>query len=266
MGQFCEQDSVINIFNPQKPALIVSLTGASLMELRAQYLQVPPAVDIVEWRVDKVLKRCDISELPNIATSLAKFIRQPILATVRTSEEGGENNLNSEKYFQIINKISESTGVALIDLEMNQKNSLTELKTQAEMLRKKKIGNIFSKHYFCAQDTRKILKQGIQVILNQAFACGADIAKLAIWVETPKELLALLQQTNTYHERYPDRRILVIGMGPVGQSSRLIGGVFGSCATFAAIPAGEGKMLLSSAPGQLPADLLDTVLKQLQIK
>lgn len=259
-----DREAIIGGLSPQKPTLIVSLTGANPEELEAQYRQLPAAVDIIEWRIDKILNHCRISELEKIAKYLGNIVWQPILATVRTVAEGGDSSLNFAEYLQLIRKIADFPEVAMIDLELSESYSLAELKILVQVLKKKNIVNIFSKHFFTPSEASKILEQGMESILDDAFLAGADIAKLAIWIENREYLLKLLQQTYAYHSNYPKRKILIIGMGPVGQSSRLIGGIFGSCGTFAAIPASRGqKSVLASAPGQLPADLMTQVLQAL---
>lgn len=255
---------IIDRFSAKKPALIVSLTGISLLELETQYRRLPPEIDIIEWRVDKILQHSQISEVENIAKSLGNFIQQPILATVRTATEGGDIMLSSKEYLQVVDRLAEIEEIAIIDLELSEQNYREALSFRAQEMREKNIVNIFSKHFFDPEQSSKLLQQGMARILDEAFAYGADIAKLAIWINNIEDLLKLLQQTFTYHKLYPERKILLIGMGEVGRSSRLIGGIFGSCATFAANASGETQEIkLSSAPGQLPADLVYQVLQLL---
>jgi 3-dehydroquinate dehydratase-1 len=54
-------------------------------------------------------------------------------------------------------------------------------------------------------------------------------------------------------ERYADRPVVTMSMSPLGAVSRLVGEAFGSALTF-------GSAGPSSAPGQLPANELQTAL------
>ena len=61
-----------------------------------------------------------------------------------------------------------------------------------------------------------------------------------------------------YKETAGNRLFMVIGMGTIGTATRLMGGVFGNCATFAALPGSD-----PSAPGQVNAALQAEVLSVL---
>ena len=81
---------------------------------------------------------------------------------------------------------------------------------------------------------------------------GADIPKIAVMPKSEADVIALLDATQEMHTRYADRPIITMSMGR-GVISRLCGEYFGSAMTFGAV----GQV---SAPGQIPADELRSVL------
>ena len=83
---------------------------------------------------------------------------------------------------------------------------------------------------------------------------GADIPKIAVMPRNRKDVLTLLQATEEMTAEYADRPIITMSMSGTGLISRLCGEVFGSSCTFGAV----GK---ASAPGQMNAEDLDTVLE-----
>ena len=83
---------------------------------------------------------------------------------------------------------------------------------------------------------------------------GADIPKIAVMPQNKKDVLTLLAATEEMATDHADRPIITMSMAGTGLISRLCGEVFGSAATFGAV----GKV---SAPGQMDAKDLDTVLK-----
>jgi 3-dehydroquinate dehydratase-1 len=72
--------------------------------------------------------------------------------------------------------------------------------------------------------------------------------------QTAEDVLTLLAATNEMHNKYADRPIITMSMGPLGVISRLSGEVFGSSMTFGAVGT-------SSAPGQIPVDGLAATLE-----
>ena len=99
-------------------------------------------------------------------------------------------------------------------------------------------------------------KDTIATLLEQMADSDADIVKIALMPQNAEDVLCLLEQTNAFHEKYPNQPLITMSMGKLGVISRISGEVFGSCVTF-----GAGKV--SSAPGQIPMlklqEILDTI-------
>lgn len=82
----------------------------------------------------------------------------------------------------------------------------------------------------------------------------ADITKLAVMPQRPRDVLTLLSVSLAMKEKYGDRPFILMSMASDGLISRLSGETFGSCVTFGC--AGQ-----SSAPGQMEAGDLVQVLE-----
>ena len=83
--------------------------------------------------------------------------------------------------------------------------------------------------------------------------CGADVCKMAVMPNSPDDVLNLLSATNDAHALI-NRPLITMSMGKWGLISRLSGELFGSSLTF-------GCVGNASAPGQIEADELNTVLQ-----
>ena len=96
----------------------------------------------------------------------------------------------------------------------------------------------------------------VKDIIAGAHAAGVKVvaSKIAVMPQNKKDVLTLLAATEEMATDHADRPIITMSMAGTGLISRLCGEVFGSAATFGAV----GKV---SAPGQMDAKDLDTVLK-----
>ena len=87
---------------------------------------------------------------------------------------------------------------------------------------------------------------------------GADILKVAVMPQNKADVLTLLSATEEMYRLYAQRPLLTMSMASDGVISRLCGEAFGSAMTFA----NPGT---ASAPGQVPLDVVDTVLDSLRL-
>jgi 3-dehydroquinate dehydratase-1 len=86
----------------------------------------------------------------------------------------------------------------------------------------------------------------------QAEQLGADVAKVAVMPQDPQDVLTLLGATQRASQTL-GVPLISMSMGGLGATSRIMGWIYGSAATFAV-----GKS--SSAPGQIAVEELRTVL------
>lgn len=121
------------------------------------------------------------------------------------------------------------------------------------------VVSVLSRHYFGAAEAEKMDSERIYSWLAAAHERGAQVAKLALTINDAAHLLEVFSAMEKYHKETAGKRLfMVIGMGTIGTATRLIGGAFGNCATFAALPGAN-----PSAPGQVSAALQAEVLSAL---
>lgn len=93
----------------------------------------------------------------------------------------------------------------------------------------------------------------LEARLSECFGAGADIAKIACMARTDRDnarLLGLLDE---------DRRVVVIGMGPVGRITRVLAPMLGSPFTFASL--GKGR---ETAEGQMDSTTLEGLIEMVR--
>jgi 3-dehydroquinate dehydratase I len=124
-------------------------------------------------------------------------------------------------------------GAAVVDVELDSAVSLR----RAVIAEARKWGRevIVSFHDYERTPTRWELDRIVRLCL----AAGADIAKIACRVNTPRDNLRLLSLLDC------DERLVVVGMGPKGRLTRLLAPLFGSELSYGSASAGA-----PLAPGQ----------------
>ena len=243
----------------RRPAVVVPLTGADAGELLAQVRALPGSgVDVLEWRVD-LLAAVDgagacagagagdavVSSAIDVLRAVApEFPELPLLATVRTTREGGGADLDAEAYAQLVGALAESGPVDAVDVEHRHPGAASA-RAAAE---RAGVQVVASYHDFDATPP----VEEIVGVLAEMEEAGADVAKIAVTPRSAADVVTLLDATE---RRFRDARrpLVTVAMGALGAPSRLVGGVFGSAATFATAGA-------ASAPGQLPVDDMRSVL------
>ena len=200
-------------------ALCVSLTPRSLQEVFSSDLT---GADCAEVRLDY---------LDNPQESVqARWDRLalPVIATCRGKERGGRFEGSIEQEISILQSAVEN-GAKFVDIDYRSARSFPGAQV------------IASFHDF------EKTPLDIDSVLDNACAGPGDIAKVATFVnawEDNRRLLSLLER------RWP-KPVIVIGMGDIGQITRVIGPSRGSFLTYAA-----SKNM--SAPGQLSVrEMLD---------
>ncbi len=231
------------------PKIIVSVTGRTPDELRAQVdaLSGRP-VDIVEWRVDFLAALDDTPGVTDQARALAAHLcGRPLLATCRTSHEGGEATIEDHAYADLVVALAESGVVDLVDVEYRRDERAVERIVATAHARN--VAVVASNHDFDGTPP----KEEIVSRLRAMQTLGADICKIAVMPRSSSDVLTLLDATRIMHEDHAERPLITMSMGGLGVISRIAGQVFGSAATFGMVGA-------ASAPGQVDASELRTLL------
>lgn len=246
-----EQES---LFSPGRPALIVPLTGRNQVELRGQISRIPRVADLVEWRLDQLRDYHNPASLREIVGQVAPAIKLPWLATCRSTQQGGGSRMVPTHQLETM-KILVKAGASALDIE-DDFTLATQALAYAHDLG---VVSVLSRHYFGAEQAQKMDRESIYNWLNAAHERGAKVAKLALTINDAPHLLEVFSAMEKYYKETAGKRLfMVIGMGTIGTATRLIGGAFGNCATFAVLPGAD-----PSAPGQVSAALQAEVLSAL---
>lgn len=239
-------------FGSGRPKICVPLVSDSLdaLDKECASLQDCP-LDMLEWRVDYLLNMEGIQltrDLEKAYTIIRKYFPEtPLLTTVRTKSQGGAHKTPGGEYISILSLIMNSHWADILDVEYG--HELMDTKVLIRQAKAQGLTVLMSYHKF----KRAMSETELIDTLENMKALKADILKIAVMPKTPKDTAALLSAAARVGEVYPDTPIITIGMGEVGQLTRLAGNTLGAPLTFAA-----GKE--ASAPGQLTAEEVKSVL------
>jgi 3-dehydroquinate dehydratase/shikimate dehydrogenase len=209
-GLRVSKDGTLNMLAPG--ALCVSLTPRSLQEVFSSDLT---GADCAEVRLDYLDKPQDSINVRWDRLPL------PVIATCRGKERGGCFDGSVEEETRILERAVEN-GAKFVDIDYRSAKPFTGAQV------------ISSFHDFAATPA------GIGTVVDSACAGPGQIAKVATFVNSwadNRRLLSLLSL------KWP-KPVIVVGMGEIGQITRLIGPARGSYLTYAA-------STNASAPGQL---------------
>ncbi|SDS54350.1 3-dehydroquinate dehydratase [Brevibacterium sandarakinum] len=257
--------------DPRRPAIIVPVQVTSPEEIAAQCSAIAETgvVDVIEWRIDPVIasiadegsRGSDAAESQALAEAilgLAVHVRRaglPVLITLRTGFEGGVADVSEGGYAEILTRIvtglsgppTPTTAAApttttatpaltwALDVEIERSQAADLIDTAHNH----GISVVASHHNFAGTDSAESLAATFTTMAGS----GADVAKIAMMPQTHADVTELLRVTAQADE-VVEIPVLGISMGRLGRTSRVMGGDFGSCASFA-------QLAQSSAPGQI---------------
>lgn len=233
------------------PCVCTSIMGEDLEAIAASARRAAEApVNLIEWRVDRFTNADDPASVRRAIALLKSLIgKLPLLATVRTTDEGGSYSGSREAYTALVNTLLETGSVDAVDIELARAADFgCSIAAKAAELG---AALVLSYHNFSSTPPcEKMLE-----IIRTMQELGCDIAKIAVMPRSSDDVLELLKAASIARDE--DRTpVAAISMGRLGMISRLAGGIFGSVLTFCS--AGE-----ESAPGQPDAQLLNDVFKAL---
>lgn len=238
----------INI-GEEVPKICVPVVGVTKEEIlaAAETMKDIP-VDVVEWRVDWFEHVFEIEKVIEAAREIREALGEiPFLFTFRTKKEGGEKEIGPEAYTELIQKVSESGFVDMVDIELFTGDVI--VKNTIQVVHEYGVKVIISNHDF----DKTPGKEEIINRLKKMQELGADIPKIAVMPNEKKDVLTLLDATREMYENYAEKPLITMSMAGMGVVSRLCGEEFGSALTFGA----AGK---ASAPGQISVEKLKNVL------
>ena len=207
------------------------------------------SADMVEWRVDWFESVFDLDEVIEVAAQLREVLGGlPLLFTFRTKAEGGEKDIKSEKYRELLLAVAASSDIDMIDVEVFFDDDIAQL---IRDLHEKDVVVVGSNHDFEGTPA----KEEIIRRLCHMQDIGADILKMAVMPRKQSDVIALMDATKEMVSDYAEHPVVTMSMSEMGIVSRLEGQLFGSAVTF-------GALKKTSAPGQINVDKLKKGLEK----
>ena len=240
--------------------------------------------DLVEWRADYYEDLQCPDRLKETISKLGRALGdQELLFTIRTSDEGGEQQIAFADYAKILEEAAELPEVQYVDVEMFsgmrnllqvESGSLSQVKSdrKEQALKERQVWELEAHEaYLPVKDLLRQLRRKVTVIgsyhdfektppaeditkrLVLMRRLGADIPKMAVMPQKQEDALTLMSATLEAKKQLGSVPVITMSMGSVGLISRVAGESFGSAVTF-------GCMGKASAPGQIEVGQLRQVL------
>ncbi len=201
-------------------------------------------IDIIELRIDLCVGTVDAKSVATLARETRERFGKPILATVRHPSEGGQNNFDN----RVALYEAMASHVEAVDIEIC---AAGELKQVRDICSRTKTIVIASYHNFLMTPDDNAL----EVIHTTGRSLGADIVKLALMPQSREDIFRIVAFTMLHRAE----KIITIGMGKLGASTRLFTPLIGSLITY-------GTIARTTAPGQLSAGELADLFRRLSIR
>ncbi|AXR73557.1 type I 3-dehydroquinate dehydratase [Auritidibacter sp. NML130574] len=233
-------------FDAANPAIITPLMGSGRKQILGQAASIRAhpdfsSISVVEWRVDFYDKYAQPAKVTAVYEELIEFFGEvPVLATLRTSAEGGQADVSDQTYVQILTALATTPGAVILDIE-TARGTAVEALDQAQA---HNVATLGSYHDIEHTPSSFDILERLQTMGYR----GYDLAKIAVMPNSPSDVIRIYEATYQAASVLT-QPVISVAMGPLGVGSRLSGGVFGSAATFATL---QG----ASAPGQVPVRLV----------
>ena len=208
--------------------LVVSIMPRNIEEVQAIDVTRYEDADIIEWRADFLAKEAILQVAPAV---FEKFAGRELLFTLRTRSEGGEIDLSSEEYVQIIKDVTQLYQPDYVDFEYYTHKDVFDQMLDFPNL-------VLSYHNF--QET----PDNMMEILSELTSLNPKVVKVSVMAHTEQDVLDLMNFTRGFKTLNPEQEYVTISMGKVGKVSRITSDVTGSSWSFASLD-------VASAPGQI---------------
>lgn len=255
-----------------RPAIIVPVQAIEPveLELRCQAIAATGIAEVIEWRIDPLLAHvgaaasgrketsgreeaaaagaADLAEAVLSSAPSVTAAGLPVLVTLRSGFEGGAGPIGEDVYAEVLRTLLTKLPAAVaVDVEIDRLGASEII----DVAHENGVLVVASHHNFTGTDPVETL---VAKFAEMA-AAGADVAKIAMMPTSLAEVADVLRAT-AQADAALECPMLGISMGELGRTSRIMGGDFGSCATFAQL--GE-----ASAPGQIDVAELSAVFDRL---
>lgn len=204
--------------------------------------------EVIEWRVDCFEGAKDIEQVIDILKEIQINLGDKVLLfTYRTSNEGGNGNLETSEYMLLLKTAILSKLVDIVDIELLLGDTIiNSIVNHAHMCN---VKILISNHDMDSTPRYDVIENRINLMYEK----GADIAKVSYMPKNEEDVKVLYQVAKDLNK---DRPYLLISMGELGKVTRLEAKKLGSCFTFASL---NGKV---SAPGQISVEEICKTLKK----
>ncbi len=187
--------------------LCLTLAESSCAALNRKIAQYTEQVPYIEVRLDYLAEPQVPSVQPDLGTDF--------IATCRPSREGGRYQGEEQDRLDLLQRAAHS-GFSWVDLEHDVRES-PALPSSTRIVRS----------YHCFDHFPEDLPSRLQSMREK----GGDVMKLAVSVTTTQHLTTLLEWMESALKATP---CVILGMGDLGQPSRLLGGFLGNSWTYVA--------------------------------
>jgi 3-dehydroquinate dehydratase/shikimate dehydrogenase len=217
-----KSSTIIKLMKKQ-PLICTSITASTAgVFMSKTKIALNKGSDIAELRIDSLK-----NQSPENIKKIISDSCLPLIVTNRNKENRGLfPSGNEQKRLSLLLESMEAKP-AFIDIELH-----TEEKDRIKIIdaaKKKGIGIICSYHDFVSTpSSEKIIK-----IFKEVSNTGADIAKLVFTPHTKKDIVNILHAVE--YVRYDNMPSTIFGMGDMGQDTRILSPVLGSCLTYCSI-------------------------------
>ncbi|MBO4396307.1 MAG: type I 3-dehydroquinate dehydratase [Eubacterium sp.] len=234
----------------ERPAICVPINGLVRFAVTQQSrLASESDADMAEWRIDCFAGQ--ESEIPAVARDIKSDLREKkLIATLRTTYEGGEDNGDRFDYFSVIRQLIEQDAADYVDIELERDPG--QLKECVKLARDRDIKVIGSYHDFESMPSEEFIIDK----LKSAMDIGCDVGKISCMANSVQDAETMLCATGNFFRENPDFPIMTMAMGKHGYKSRLYGGLYGSRVSFATLTK-------ASAPGQRSLEEMKEVFDKL---
>lgn len=212
-------------------------------------------VRMLEWRLDHFLADNDLETAVEVLGMLAPYLKETIfLLTYRTVAEGGLGNCFGDDLLEILERITDvkADGETVADLVDIEPPAIRNTERFVAQMHERGLFVIASYHSM----KRPMEPEAMREKLEELTDYRADIVKLAVMSGSNSDVLALMYETNCFHERHVHTPVISMAMGEKGTISRITGELTSSAVTFAS----DG---VASAPGQIDYRRLRILLEEL---
>lgn len=209
--------------------------------------------DLAEFRIDLLNFASDSKQVIALGQELRQILAtKPIIATIRTHNEGGKLTINDADYGKTYQAYLNQPQpfMDMLDVEMFRNQQV--VKNTVKLAHDKKVLIVMSNHDFQKTPSEdEIVKR----LLKQD-ELGADILKIAVMPQSKQDVFTLMNATLKVSQQ-SKKPLLTMSMGKLGTISRIATANMGGSFSFGMI--GE-----ASAPGQIDVTQLKQFLKTVQ--